>query len=341
MLLSSTLIAYQRLIDQRPQAFGRLHDSSDQVECAESLRARLNEDGYLYLSCCIDPHILAEIRELVVRELRQKKLLCDLSNKTSLRALPGADFYGVLQELGSHEKLQQISRLDTLVTLFSKLFDQPARGMDFVWPRAAGPGRGEAPHCDWVYICRGTRRLLTVWIPLTDIPMTRGPLMLLEHSHRTNALTKPYLRLDADKLGFLGGLRIKHGQFLTGGRYSRRPDKVQEEFGTRWLTEDFKVGDVLIFGPELLHATLDNQTDEFRLSIDTRFQPVSEPTDPRFVGIRPEVHSRQDKSMFDYYTLSKRWLTGRDTLKPGGVAAAYSRLRSLLPWKGRSDRSEG
>ena len=92
---------------------------------------------------------------------------------------------------------------------------------------------------------------------------------------------------------------------------------------------------MLIFGPKLLHATLDNQTDEFRLSVDTRFQPASELMDPRFVGTRPEVHSRQDKSIFDYYTRFKRVLTGRDIASPNGIAAAYSRVKSLLGSKKR------
>jgi hypothetical protein len=315
--LSSILTANRRLIDGRPEAFGRLADSCDELGHPAALRRRLNEEGYLYLSRFIEPEFLGGIRKLIIDELHRKGLLDESSDETSPRARRGVDFYGVLQELGSHEEIRQIARLDSLVTLFSQLFTEPARGMDFVWPRAAGPGRGEVPHCDWVYVSRGTRRLLTVWIPLIDVPLARGPIMILEDSHRANAHTERYLNLDADRLGFLGGARIKHGQLLFGGRYSRRPDKVQEEFGTRWLTENFKVGDVLIFGPELLHATLDNQSNAFRLSIDTRFQPASEPMDPRFVGARPEVHFRQEKSIFDHYTQLKRRLTGRDTARPG------------------------
>lgn len=293
----------------------------------------MQEDGYLFISQLIDPGILAGIRDLVVSELRGKELLEEAGDGSRIRARPGLDFYGVLKQLGSEDQVRQISRLDSLVGLFSNLFGEPARGLDFIWPRAAGPGRGEVPHCDWVYLSRGTRRLLTIWIPLTDVPLNRGPLMILEGSHRANSHTQSYLRLDADRLGLLGGLRLKHGHIVVGGRYSRRPDRVQQEFGTRWLSRDFRLGDALIFGPQIVHGTLDNQTDEFRLSVDTRFQPASEPMDPRFVGARPEVHSRQEKSIFDYYTQSKRWLTGRDTAVPSGVSLAYSRLRSLLAGK--------
>ena len=229
---SSVLTANRRLIDDRAEALGRLADSSAQVGCPAELRRRLDEDGYLYLSRFIEPEFLGAIRQLVIDELRQKELLDDSSDETTVRARPGVDFYGVLQELGSHEKIRHISRLDGLVTLFSQLFTEPARGLDFIWPRAAGPGRGEAPHCDWVYLSRGTPRVLTVWIPLTDVPLHRGPIMVLEGSHRANPLTERYLDLDADRLGFFGGLRMKHGQLVVGGRYSLRPDKVREEFGT-------------------------------------------------------------------------------------------------------------
>lgn len=330
--MASVLTANRRLIDARPEAFGKLVDSSGLLGSPSLLRHRLDVDGYLYISRLIDPELLGAIRRLSIHELRQKGLLDDSSDDTKVRARPGTDFYGVLQELGSHEKIRQISRSATLVNLFSQLFAEPAKGLDFIWPRAAGPGRGEAPHCDWVYLSRGTRRLLTIWMPLIDVPLQRGPIMVLENSHRANRMTERYLSLDADKLGFFGGLRMKHGRLVVGGRYSLRPDRVQQEFGTRWLTENFKVGDALIFGPSLLHATLDNQTDGFRLSIDTRFQPASELMDPRFVGTRPEVHSRQDKSIFHYYTQLKRTLTGRDVASPNGIAMAYSRMKSLLGW---------
>lgn len=332
--MARRLTANRRIVDDRSDAFGWLRDSSQEAVDSVDLRRRLENDGYLYLRNLVEKEILAQIRELAIDELRRNGLLDPQSSTDGeVRARRGVDFYGVLEALNGHEAIRQVARLPSLLTLFSNLFGEPARGLDFVWPRAAGPGRGEMPHCDWVYMSRGTPRLLTVWIPLAEVPVEHGSLMLLENSHRANPFTKKYLGLDADRLGFFRGVRFKHGHFINGGRYSVRPDKVRAEFGTRWLTENFKVGDAVIFGPKMLHATLDNQTKSFRLSLDTRFQPASEPVDPRFVGATPEAHSKQDKSIFDYYTRLKRLLTGRDTAAPTGIALTYARIKQFLVGK--------
>ena len=100
-----------------------------------------------------------------------------------------------------------------------------------------------------------------------DVPLTHGPLMVLEDSHRDNPHTRRYLRMDADKLGYFDAVRFKHGRLVHGGRYSCRPDRVRDDFGTRWLSTDYRLGDVLIFDPRNLHTTLDNHSKGFRLSI--------------------------------------------------------------------------
>ena len=106
--------------------------------------------------------------------------------------------------------------------------------------------------------------------------------------------------MDADKLGYLDAARFKHGAFVRGGRYSRRPDRVRQEFGTRWLSTDYRLGDVIIFNTRGLHATLDNRSKGFRISIDIDIQPMRDATDPRFEGPRPIVHGARDVNIFDH-----------------------------------------
>jgi ectoine hydroxylase-related dioxygenase (phytanoyl-CoA dioxygenase family) len=205
-------------------------------------------------------------------------------------------------------ELRDLSHVRSLQKIFSSIYEEPAISLDYVWPRAVGPGRSEPTHCDWVYMCRGSRRLLTIWIPLIDVPLERGPLMILENSHHPNSLTRSYLKIDADRLGVLEGVRFRHGRLMKGASYSKRPDRVRAEFGTRWLTEDFGLGDVVIFDPRTLHTTLDNQTEGLRLSVDMRFQPATETMDPRFVGTRPLAHSQRQKSIFYYLSRIRRAL---------------------------------
>jgi hypothetical protein len=49
-----------------------------------------------------------------------------------------------------------------------------------------------------------------------------------------------------------------------------------------WVTEDFKMGDCVILPMGTLHMSTTNTTDKYRISCDTRWQPVAEPHDERW-----------------------------------------------------------
>ena len=50
------------------------------------------------------------------------------------------------------------------------------------------------------------------------------------------------------------------------------------------------MGDVLIFSVFTVHGSLDNQSNEIRLSTDSRYQLASEPLDERWMGEKPPAH---------------------------------------------------
>ncbi len=85
------------------------------------------------------------------------------------------------------------------------------------------------------------------------------------------------------------------GEKRWGGWLAQNPVKLRDRLGGRWLTGDFRAGDVLIFGMDTIHASLDNQTDALRLSCDSRYQLASEPADPRWVGENPVGHTSAGK----------------------------------------------
>lgn len=122
------------------------------------------------------------------------------------------------------------------------------------------------------YITRGTRNVWSAWIPLGDVPQSNGPIMVLERSHLHEQLRNTYGKRDADreKMGWL----------------SDDPVGLRERLGGRWLSTDFEAGDVLLFGPDLEHASLDNNSPDGRcqLSSDTRYQLASDPLDERYNG---------------------------------------------------------
>ena len=200
-----------------------------------------------------------------------------------------------------------------MIALFEQLLGESVRPFDFTWLRAVSPGNSTAPHCDKVYMGRGTSDLYTAWTPLGDIPLSTGGLIVLENSHREKeGVLHDYLKQDVDtycengpnvEAIQTGKLHWEHwdGSFEAwDGAFSHDPPSLREQFGGRWLTaKEYRAGDVLIFTMATMHASLDNRSDQMRLSSDTRYQRASEPVDERWIngpnGERPIAHGLAGK----------------------------------------------
>jgi len=178
-----------------------------------------------------------------------------------------------------------------LIDFFTGYFGGPVLHYNYIWFRAVGPGMGTPPHCDMVYMGRGTSNLMTTWVPLGDAPLDLGGLMILENSHRQAGRLQSYLSRDVDEYCSNGpdAEKIRSGQLLYewDGVLSKNPASLREKLGGRWLTAEYQAGDLLIFTMRTIHASLDNQSNRVRLSVDTRYQLASEPVDERFVAENP------------------------------------------------------
>jgi ectoine hydroxylase-related dioxygenase (phytanoyl-CoA dioxygenase family) len=80
-----------------------------------------------------------------------------------------------------------------------------------------------------------------------------------------------------------------------GGSFTEHAIDIQKQLESRWLGEEYRAGDVLVFGMHTLHAAGDNQTDAIRLSTDSRYQPADEPADERWIGPHPIGHGPASK----------------------------------------------
>jgi len=65
---------------------------------------------------------------------------------------------------------------------------------------------------------------------------------------------------------------------------STDPRDMTGHFGFKLATAHFEPGDCIIFGLHLLHSSVPNMSNRFRISIDTRYQLASEASDDRFHG---------------------------------------------------------
>ena len=123
--------------------------------------------------------------------------------------------------------------------------------------------------------------------------------MILENSHRQAGLSH-YLQRDVDEYctNRQDAPAIESGTKTWqdwDGRLSSDPVTLRAKLGGRWLSTNFQAGDVLTFGMATVHASLDNQSNRFRLSSDSRYQLASEPADPRWTGANPVGHGPAGK----------------------------------------------
>jgi hypothetical protein len=281
-------------------AFGGLRPSDDIAGDPAALAARLENDGYLYLPGYLDREEVLSARRHAVGILEADGLLKPGTDPMDAIARDGVRLAFRPDLAVGNEALRRVLYTGRAMELYRGLFGEDVRHFDYTWFRAVGPGPGTRPHCDVVYMGRGTRdKLLTAWVPTGDVPVEVGGLMLLEGSHRQQERLRNYLERDVDVYCTNG----RHAEAIESGEkawewdgsLSADPFTLREKLGGRWLTTSFRAGDLLTFPMHTVHASLDNPSRHIRLSSDSRYQPASLPADERWVGENPIGHSLAGK----------------------------------------------
>ena len=280
---SLQLTANGRPVETSPDRFGELEAANDLLGDAQALREAMAERGYLLFRGLLDPDIVLAARREV---LLKYAILGEIDDRFPLEDAIAGDSEGVRsanvrafsESVRSGASYLAVTDAPEVAAVHEALLGGPVKSFDMRWPRFVRPGEGCGFHCDGPYMNRGTSRIFSSWIPLGDVVRSDGALMLLENSHRSEQLHSGYLQSDADRDG------------LTW--LDDDPSAVQDKYGERWLTTDFRAGDVLCFGMHTLHGAIDNgsATGRCRLSSDSRYQRVDEPADPRWNGEQFEGH---------------------------------------------------
>ncbi len=275
------------VLDGSVDAIGPLRRSDDAVDDAAELDRRLERDGYLYLPGYLDREGVLEARHGVLHELAQLGALAPGSVPEDAIAASSPPRLGILNDAArENAALMDVLYGRRMMSFYERLFGESVRHYDFTWLRALPPGKGTKPHGDSVFMNRGTTRQLTAWVPLGDVDVVLGGLVVLEGSHRLDEVRSTYGDLDVDTFC----TNADEARAPWDGWISEDPRALRTELGLRWLTGDFAAGDLLTFTTYTLHTSLDNNTDRFRISSDSRYQRASEPADPRWVGEAPPGH---------------------------------------------------
>jgi ectoine hydroxylase-related dioxygenase (phytanoyl-CoA dioxygenase family) len=135
-----------------------------------------------------------------------------------------------------------------------------------------GTHRASRAHTDRTYLDELVESCVTLWVPLGDCPIEAGSLMYLEGSHLVDGI-EARLRDKAPTDRANDARPISHDL-----------NWVAERAQSRWLTADFKAGDVVAHVPTIVHASLDPASDFMRVSTDLRFLRADVPLDSRWQG---------------------------------------------------------
>lgn len=276
---SAQVVFANRTLSVPGPELGLLRDSGALRDDAPALRARLDEDGYLFIRGLHDRSLVLDARRQMLTKLAAAGALDPTAPLMEGRIAAGnrGGFHGGLNELTACPAYQELIRGKRCLRFFDFLRGGPTMTYDYQWLRVIGKGDCTGAHLDVIYMGRGTHNLLTMWTPLGDITYDQGPLALCAGSHRDprfERLRATYGNMDVDRdrisgANFTNPLEFGHGS---------------------WLTSEFQAGDALIFGMFTLHASLTHTGDCYRLSSDTRYQLASEPVDERWVGASPMGH---------------------------------------------------
>jgi hypothetical protein len=300
MTTTSSLTMLGQELDTSPEAFGTLRDSGDIAHDYEALRARMAEDGYLFLPGYLDRDEVRAARLECARRLADSGQLHPDYPVEDAVASPEATVKFAPDLAKDNAPLMKVLYDGPMMEFYAGFFGEAVRHFDFTWLRAISPGWGTMPHLDSVYMNRGTQRLFTAWTPLGDVPLEVGGLCILENGHTHERIINGYGQKDVDAFcenrvgagytGMGGG-----GNIREGGALSKNPVKLRRNLGGRWLTAKYRMGDLLTFSIYTIHASLDNHSNRIRLSSDSRYQRASEPADERWIGPNPIAHGPQGK----------------------------------------------
>ena len=281
-------------LEHDEKTFGWLEDSSAHKNDFGYLKEFMESNGYLYIKNFFPRDIIVEARQSLLKKLSEKDIF-NLDHPNTL-------IDGVLKE-GIHPKFDSESwknnpTLNRVVfgpevkEFYTNFLGGDIRHFDYIWLRTMGKGNGTAPHCDIVYMGRGTHDLYTAWIPYSDVSLEMGGLMILEKSHLQSERIKNYLESDVDT--YCENIPNRDG-WKHEGQLTNNPVSLRQKLGNRWLTSTFEMGDLLTFKMNTVHGSIDNQTQNIRLSTDTRYQRADEPIDERWIGTDPIGHGKDGK----------------------------------------------
>jgi hypothetical protein len=256
-----------------------LADSRSLAGDPAALRARLAEDGYVFLRGLLPADRVRAAGELIAATLHAggwtaagsprlspaagpREALADPAYRTAVLSLAFNELPYLAPLRGTVRRILGPGAFSYPVKVLRAVpRESPAMPGSPVAPGSSVQRtRGRYVHCD--YMGSGVQDMLTTWMPLAEVPATLGGLAVRPGGHRD---------------------RPRHPRLLDGSEPG-------------WASTDYRPGDVVVFHCLTPHAALPNTAPQLRLSADFRWQEPGWPAPAEMIlgpaGRPPELLRR-------------------------------------------------
>ncbi len=304
-------------------------DSSDLIADGTALAERMRRDGYLFLPGLLprdDVRALQRQIGSIARDsgwLRRDHPVEEaIADPSGFCVDPDPTYLKTLRQINRLEDYHALKHHPILIDLLERMLGGAMLPHPRVLMRNIFPQHEEyttKAHQDFPNV-QGTTEVYTAWMPLIDCPLHVGPLQVAAGSHSNGVY-------DFDIAGGAGGIEII------------------DPLEGRWVSGDFAAGDVLLFHSMTVHKGLPNRSDKLRMSMDVRYQLISEPfnLDNANPDGQPlsweEVYADWRSDALKYYwqrlplnvkSFDPQWFDKRDALGFTLGEAGDRRARSVL-----------
>jgi len=229
-----------------------------------ALRARMRQDGYLFVRGLLPREAVANVQRQVGELARDAGWLRPDTPVSEAHANPAGfcvdpepRYLETLRRINHLEDYHALKHHEALIGFLETLLGGPILAHPRVLCRNIFPAREEfttKAHQDFPNV-QGTEEVYTAWIPLIDIPMEAGPLQVAAGTQAE-------------------GVHDFHIGAGAGGI------EITDPLDGRWHAGPFEAGDVLFFHSMTVHKGVPNRGDRLRMSMDVRYQLASEPFNP-------------------------------------------------------------
>ena len=294
-----------------------------------ALRARMQQDGYLFIRGLLPRAAVANVQHQVGALARDGGWLCKYAPVEEARADlagfcvdPEPRYLDVLRRINHLEDYHALKHHPALIGFLEGLLDGPILAHPRVLCRNIFPARTDyttKAHQDFPNV-QGTEEVYTAWIPLIDIPMEAGPLQVAAGTHAE-------------------GVYDFHIGAGAGGI------EISDPLDGCWHAGPFAAGDVLFFHSMTVHKGVPNLGDRLRMSMDVRYQLVSEPFNPDNANADAQplswdsIYAGWKSDALKYYwqrlpltirDFDRQWFDKRDDMAFELAAKGDPRARSVL-----------